>query len=206
MVLRTLERTLSVDVATVLRLANVISWCAGHQFPFHKSNNEGTLKNPKLEKACCIHVPRWWCEQKRLYTCFYIEFTEFHGPYIYLVQFSEMSQAGARTCHVVGFTRGRYREHSTTRIEPDKTARWPRMSERAPATGRPQRYPHVLAVRLWQMGLGARAWARRTDFCPHVSSCFITMWSHSTDKAKSLTLISLYHQTFNQLKRLTAQH
>ena len=50
------------------------------------------------------------------------------------------------------------------------------------------------------------SWAGRTDFCPHVSSRFITMWSHSTDKAKSLTLISLYHQTFNQLKRLTAQH
>ena len=64
-----------------------------------------------------------WCEQKRLYTCFFIEFREFHEPHIYLVQLSETGQAGARTCHVVGFTRGRYREHSTTRIEPDKTAR-----------------------------------------------------------------------------------
>jgi len=148
-----------------------------------------------------------WCEQKRFYTCFFIEFTEFHGSYIYLVQLSETSQTGARTYHVVGFTRGRYREHSTTRIEPDKTARWPRMSERAPATGRPQRYPHVLAVRLWQMGLSATAEpGAQISVRTSVSSCFITMWSHSTDKAKSLTLISLYHQTFNQLKRLTAQH
>lgn len=145
----------------------------------------------------------WWYEQKRFYTCFFIGLTEFHAPYVYLVQLSETSQAGVRTCHVVGFTRGRYREHSTTRIEPDKTARWPRMSEWAPATGRPQRYPHVLAVRLWQMGLSATA-EPGAQICPHVSSCFITMWSHSTDKAKSLTLISLYHQTFNQLKRLTA--
>ena len=43
---------------------------------------------------------------------------QFHVSYICLVQLS-----GVRTCHVVGFTRGRYREHSTTRIEPDKTAR-----------------------------------------------------------------------------------
>ena len=76
MVLRTLERTLSVDVIAVLRLANVISWCAGHRLPFHKLNNEGTLKNPKLAKACCIHVPRWvvWTE-KILHVLFHWVYT-----------------------------------------------------------------------------------------------------------------------------------
>lgn len=62
---KTLERTLALYVITVLRIANVICWCAGHIFPFQKPNNEGTLKNGKLEKECCIHVPRWmvWTEK-----------------------------------------------------------------------------------------------------------------------------------------------